>query len=556
MLIAYLGVLTLAIPSHEPWSDEAQAWLIARDNSLWQILRYRLHYEGAPGLWHILLHVFQRLHGGYGGFNWFAASFAVLGIVVLLRWSPFPLLIRSLLPFTFFLQYQYAVIARSYVLFPVLAFAICALFRRGRHPVWFGVVAGLLANVSAHGAIFSSTMMLLYILDQLKGRRTAGPSKERASLRLLGPCVAAYSVLFGAAMIVAVPAPDQVDARSAPVVHPGPLHDLLVRFPGRSPSGNPAIALIPPEPAPELDPIPSEPKLLASPLRWAAWYIHRGEADAVQEPGKKKPLKALVSLIVGGAAEATWPVSTSKVFACLFLVVLVTWLHSYRYLRAMLPWTFMIFFGERVWVADHHVGLLFIALLSAIWIAYERAVPQRASPALDRSLILLLAVISACQVTWSFVSIRADRRGSYDPGRATATYLMAHPSRNVVGFGFYTVAIQPYFAHSPFSNIRSSYWIWGVGDNIDKLHQSTIESHPDLVVLTLDRPDVGVMHNEWSPLFPIMTNSERLDLHRDPVASDLRLHGYRETRRFCGKRFSRLSSSYESCDVIFQPAAP
>ena len=35
---------------HEPWFDEAQAWVIARDNSLKDILFFIPHYEGHPPL--------------------------------------------------------------------------------------------------------------------------------------------------------------------------------------------------------------------------------------------------------------------------------------------------------------------------------------------------------------------------------------------------------------------------------------------------------------------------------------------------------------------------
>lgn len=31
---------------HEPWADEAQSWLIARDSSLSDLFLKRLHYEG------------------------------------------------------------------------------------------------------------------------------------------------------------------------------------------------------------------------------------------------------------------------------------------------------------------------------------------------------------------------------------------------------------------------------------------------------------------------------------------------------------------------------
>ena len=40
---------------HEPWFDEAQAYVVARDASLHDILFYLPHYEGHPPLWHLIL---------------------------------------------------------------------------------------------------------------------------------------------------------------------------------------------------------------------------------------------------------------------------------------------------------------------------------------------------------------------------------------------------------------------------------------------------------------------------------------------------------------------
>jgi len=550
VLLAYCGVLALAIPFHEAWSDEAQAWMIARDNSLWEILRYRLHYEGAPALWHILLHTLYVLHGSYSAMGWLGGALAACGIFVMLRWSPFPLLVRILLPFTFFLQYQYAVVARSYVVFPLLTFILCALYRSRRNPLWFGLVAGLLANVSLQGVIFSGLLLLYYLFDRYRPAHTEGARPRFAGTGQFVGSAVVYAMFLAFAGVVALPAPDQVYASGQPVVHPGHLQDLLIKFPGEPPQ---QVRTNPPDPTLEPDPLPPAPSALRHPLQWVASYVHAEEADIIKHPDKRRPLKALFNLIFGGAAEATWPISTSKIFACVFLVVLGVWLRQHRYLRGMFPWVLLIFIGERLWAADHHIGLLLIVLLAAVWIASLSTANRAPSAALDRSFVLLLVVVCALQVLWSIVSIRADRRGNYDPGFETASFLKQHPVRNLVGFDFYTEAIQPYFAHSPFSDIPTGYWIWSLDGNPDPQHRSIIAAHPDMVVFSFDRPDVGIMHNEWAPLFLLMKPAEERDFTHNAIVNDLREHGYRETHRFCGHRFSRMSSSYESCDVIFEP---
>ena len=53
VLPLYAILLAVVLWKHEPWADEAQAWLIARDCSGVELLFQRLRYEGHPGLWYL-----------------------------------------------------------------------------------------------------------------------------------------------------------------------------------------------------------------------------------------------------------------------------------------------------------------------------------------------------------------------------------------------------------------------------------------------------------------------------------------------------------------------
>ena len=153
---AYALLLAVVIPHHEPWADEAQSWLLARDGSLSELWGHLLHYEGTPGLWQTLLHAIIRLGPPYGALGFISAAFAFVAVILVLRYAPFPLYIRLLLPFTYYLFYQYAVIARSYVLVAPLLFAIAAIYSRARDKLaWMSTLLCLLAGVSAHGLLIS-----------------------------------------------------------------------------------------------------------------------------------------------------------------------------------------------------------------------------------------------------------------------------------------------------------------------------------------------------------------------------------------------------------------
>ncbi len=61
LALAYSVIVAVAIRTHEPWADEAQSWLIARDANLLEIWTKLVRLEGSPGLWHSLLHVLISL---------------------------------------------------------------------------------------------------------------------------------------------------------------------------------------------------------------------------------------------------------------------------------------------------------------------------------------------------------------------------------------------------------------------------------------------------------------------------------------------------------------
>jgi hypothetical protein len=158
------------IPYHEPWADEAQAWQLARSVSVPELFRTYLRYEGSPGLWHLFLAALSRLHCTYELMPWIAAAFAVLGVSLLIFFSPFPRYIRLALPFTFYLCFQYAVVARSYVLVPVLLFGVALCWKR--HPVLLATVLGLLGNVCLHSLAISGGFALTYLIVNFRHART------------------------------------------------------------------------------------------------------------------------------------------------------------------------------------------------------------------------------------------------------------------------------------------------------------------------------------------------------------------------------------------------
>ena len=118
--VLYIAIIAIVMCFHEPWFDEAQSWLIARDSSLADIISVRTHYEGHPPFWNLLLAIAAKngvpYEFGIKGIQLVCAS--LLGVWLIFK-SPFKhasSLATFLIPFTYFVCFQYGVTSRPYAL--------------------------------------------------------------------------------------------------------------------------------------------------------------------------------------------------------------------------------------------------------------------------------------------------------------------------------------------------------------------------------------------------------------------------------------------------------
>lgn len=190
----YAVLLAVVVSKHEPWMDEAQAWLLAKDAGVVELFAKYLRYEGSPALWHLILMIPAKLGLPYFTLNVLSAIFSAAGVFLFLRCSPFPLVIKTLFPFSYFVFYQYGVVARSYCLISVLLFLIAINYKEKiERPFVFILLLCLLANVSTHLFLISGAILLVHIFDVLKAwQQTDKKTKIRQAIAVF---------LFGAMTI-------------------------------------------------------------------------------------------------------------------------------------------------------------------------------------------------------------------------------------------------------------------------------------------------------------------------------------------------------------------
>lgn len=181
---------------HEPWFDEAVAWQIAKCASVKDIIFTLPHYEGHPPLWHLILLPFAKLGCPYEfSLSLVSCVFSGLAMALLIFKSPFPRIIRLLLPFTFFLFYQYGVVSRPYCVM-MLAFVLAAMTYESRNtkPWLFILSLMLLCLSSAYGIIMAGGITIAWLIELFKEEKFCLLLNKKRTISLL--CLLALAILL------------------------------------------------------------------------------------------------------------------------------------------------------------------------------------------------------------------------------------------------------------------------------------------------------------------------------------------------------------------------
>ena len=417
VLTAYIAMLCLAIPHYLPWEDEGRAWTAVRFFGLYDLIFHVLRYEGHPPVWYLILFPIAKLHLPYLYINWLSACCGAAGISVLLRYSPFPFFLRALLPFGFALAYEYAVVARSYCLFPLLGFLIAHQYRSTtRRPVRMAILLALLANLSVHGTLVACAFGLSYGWDLYRDRRAPGGRTGSVSqLRL------AFGIFVASLALV--------------LVVLWPPHDLKAPV---SPEINRAIQKVAPA---SFHPAAGGVRLLRT-------------ADP-QEPATATPPLALNlgmgSLKILGRLRTVfvYPIATFAPLAILLqgMIFVLAWRRGKSLLIAapLLLGGFLVEVYLRLW----HTSLLWVVLIMILWSVWDERQRLR-QPTLQNVTAAGVALVCLLQIPWTVAALRFERSHATYPAKATADYLKSLPtSRRIDGFD-HAFILLPYFQAYPF----------------------------------------------------------------------------------------------------------
>jgi hypothetical protein len=527
--VLYCAVAGFGIHQHLPWADESQAWMLAQEVSLRPLLAHSLHYEGTPGLWHCFLKLIQALHLSFGAARWLSGGIAAAGVAVLLAFAPLPRIVRLLLPFSFFLAYQDAVIARSYVLFGVFAFSAAAMLRSARpRPLLLALTLGLMANISVHtllaSAGFAAVAFVLWWRSVSSRRRTA------ACILLLAFWVAA--------------AWQMAPARDVDFSAGNNVWRSLARIEAQ-------LGIHADDP----------PAINSLPMAGLA----RAPLPAHLRDGEQRAWRRIARTL----AVISYPLSASRGLALLLFALVVAQgcsrtksatlrTHGVQAGPAgLLPYLVMVAAFTSLYLEPRHAGTVFTAFVVAAWLTWPDAEALAGRRLwLERATTAVFTAVLAAQIPWTLHALASERTLPYSPDKMTADYLQQRGAGQgglqAAGFYYYSTGPLFYFPSNLYRNQpRHRYWLWSTRMRTIATVEQVLAQRPEFIVIGGFQPGPDAeITRDWLTNTPPEPGVRLGDIYS--VGEYFRQHGYHETHLFCGHSWMRTSFAEQDCESILE----
>ena len=418
--VLYIAIIAIVMCFHEPWFDEAQSWLIARDSPIASIFSVRPHYEGHPPFWNLLLAIAAKsgvpYEFGIKGIQLICAS--LLGAWLIFK-SPFKhasSLATFLIPFTYFVCFQYGVTSRPYALL-CLSLLVAAHYwnsadSKTSSACKLAISLMFMCLLSVYGIAFAAGFTIAWIWRVFSKNISEACSK--ACSKTLN-----FSAIFHA--IKATIASNLAQLISWGLIAIFGVANLALAWPAKNAfatratiDGNSTIAKC----FAFIFVMPSE-------SMFTSFY---GDISMRRMPFDFLPITicTIFSLVIW--AFAIKIATRRKLLAVLVIPYLVLTIVAVRYFTL------------------HHAGLIFVFLLSALWISHIKeplsskdipAIFVKVAPTKFRfiknkafKINLLISIILAPSLIWNAFACVNDILFDYSPSRAVAQYISRNHLQN------------------------------------------------------------------------------------------------------------------------------
>ena len=152
---------------HEPWRDEANVWLMARDLSPLQLLK-EIKYQGHPCLWYFLVMPFAK-----AGLPFRTIGVISTGVMAAAAWYYLQkgtqwLWVKALVVFSPIFTYFYPTIARNYCLIALFLILLARNYsERNAQPIRYGFLLGLLVQADTIAIAPAGMIALAWFMENV-----------------------------------------------------------------------------------------------------------------------------------------------------------------------------------------------------------------------------------------------------------------------------------------------------------------------------------------------------------------------------------------------------
>jgi len=197
--------------------------------------------------------------------------------------------------------------------------------------------------------------------------------------------------------------------------------------------------------------------------------------DSVALQSQVSPAQKMVTAVCGAFLDSPLP-------SFAFLVLVGAWCaFRGRLLVFALPIVLLTALYGMVHGYAHHQGTIFIAAITALWIAWPTERERLGFDPLQRGATLgvtaLILVLCQVNISDAAVAIEREYRYPYSGAEDAARYLksVGADREPMFGYLFGVVAIQAYFDHNIFANLSTAYFHLGLQQKGTTLNVDEIE---------------------------------------------------------------------------------
>lgn len=405
LLFFLIGLFGIA--HHEMWTDETQAWLIAKDSADLQQLFENIRSERHPGLWHLWLFFISRFTHAPAAMQLFHLLIATATTFLIARFAPFKAWVKLPLIFSYFFAYEYAVISRCYAPGIFFIFLFLALNQR-KNTLWATtIVLCLLSNTNIFGLLIAVSLVVYVVSNELHS--------NGISHRLHKPRVIVAAMLLSAAVALS-------SFQMSRVTEGVEGYEGWIKRPSVSKSRMIATSNMIWR---SYVPFPN----LSSKNFWNSCIL-------MQTPWTDSIFTKLSPLVV-----LCWIVLLRKrPAALLFYIVATSGILSFSYAR---------YIGNA-----RHAGHLFVVLVVACWLYYYVSESKRVnglfltlSRRLSTCLNPLLALILSVHVAAAIYAYFIDFKFPFSSAKGMAKFISGRGLSNLPITGFHDVSVSPIAAY-------------------------------------------------------------------------------------------------------------